>query len=120
MDFRLPRHALFCCQIRKGKTVATCGAERFKPLKFKRDFDFKPIRVNRLRKNRGFANIARAQVQHDAAGLRRLGRGLLVARDLTAARSAHRHGRAQGDAPSKPRPSWFLRLAHVSLAVYPA
>ena len=35
------------------------------PLEFKRDFDFRPARVHRDRKNRGFANIAGAQVQHD-------------------------------------------------------
>jgi hypothetical protein len=34
-------------------------------LEFKRDFDFRPARSRRDRKNRGFANIAGAQVQHD-------------------------------------------------------
>ena len=43
--FSSHRDALFCCQIRKGKTVATgSGAKRSKPLEFKRDFDFRPAR----------------------------------------------------------------------------
>jgi hypothetical protein len=38
-------------------------------LEFKRDFDFRPTRECPPLKNRGFANIANAQVQHDGKPL---------------------------------------------------
>lgn len=36
-------------------------------MEFKRDFDFGAAPVKPARQNRGFANMARAQVQHDDA-----------------------------------------------------
>jgi hypothetical protein len=53
-------------------------------LEFKRDFDFQQAPAVPVLKNRGFANIANAQVQHD---------GNVIAR-LIAARSAHHLGAA--------------------------
>jgi hypothetical protein len=41
-----------------------------KPLELKRDFDFRPAQERLALKNRGFANIARQQVQHDGRSRR--------------------------------------------------
>jgi len=55
-------------------------------LEFKRDFDFRSARTRRGRENRGFANIAGAQVQHD--GTRRDRRIIALPTDGKACRGA--------------------------------
>jgi hypothetical protein len=85
-------------------------------LEFNRDFDFQRVRVAPARQNRGFANIARAQVQHDGGDQSPHRRGAFFAAGCRAESVAlcPTAGRPQtcvGPRPNRSKPGCMADLA---------